>query len=278
MNNFLEFYQHIPEHIDPEIFHVGFFSIGWYALMYLVGFLVVYLLLRKRLKFGEGKLSPEQLFDLLFFCFIGAIIGGRLGYVFFYNFSYYFTNPVAIISPFDLDSGKLIGLYGMSYHGGLLGALILGLIFVKKYQLDFWQITDFVLPAIPAGYFFGRVGNFLNGELYGRATDWQLGMYFSSDDSGLLRHPSQLYEAFLEGMVLFIFFWTIRNRKIFQGKLFALYLIGYALARFLGEFYREPDAQIGFLFGGLTLGQFFSLGMFFCGAGILSWKKKKRVV
>ena len=277
MNNFLEFYQHIPERINPEIFRIGPFSLGWYALMYLVGFFVVYLLLRYRLKKNEGQiqLSPEKLFDLLFFCFISAIIGGRLGYVFFYNFPFYLAHLLAIISPFDAVTGALVGIYGMSYHGGLVGALIAAGIFVRKYKLNFWTLSDFVVPAIPAGYFFGRIGNFLNGELYGRATDGWWGMYFSGDDLGMLRHPSQLYEAILEGLVLFLIFWFWRKRKSWQGNFLVLYLVGYATARFLGEFFREPDAQIGFLFGGFTLGQLFSLGMFLAGLGMLIIKKRQ---
>jgi len=208
-----------------------------------------------------------------------------LGYVLFYNLPFYLAHPLAIISPFDLETGAFVGIYGMSYHGGLLGVLCAVIIFVKKYKIDFWDLADFLIPAIPAGYFFGRLGNFLNGELYGRATDSWFGMYFSNDNFGLLRHPSQLYEAFLEGLVLFAIFWPGRNRKKWQGKFLALYFIAYAVARFLGEFFREPDLQIGFIylcadakFCVSTLGQLFSLGMFFIGGGILFWKKKKTVL
>jgi len=280
MTNWLEFYQHIPEHINPEIFRLGPFSFGWYAFMYLVGFVVVYFLLRYRLKKDEGQLhwKKEKLFDFLFFCFIFAVIGGRLGYVLFYNLPFYLAHPLAIISPFDSVTGELIGIYGMSYHGGLIGALIGAGIFAKKNKLNFWLLADFVIPAIPAGYFFGRIGNFLNGELYGRVTTGWWGMYFPSDDLGILRHPSQLYEAFLEGLMLFVIFWFARNRKSWQEKFLAYYLIGYAMMRFLGEFFREPDAQIGFVFGGLTLGQMLSLIMFFCGVAILFGKKRKTVL
>jgi phosphatidylglycerol:prolipoprotein diacylglycerol transferase len=278
MNNFLEFYQQLPYRINPEIFHIGQYSFGWYAFMYLMGFFVIYLLLHKRLILGESEMSVDQLLDILIFCFIGAIIGGRLGYVLFYNLSYYLANPLAIISPFNLSDGKLIGIRGMSYHGGLVGALVCGFIFVKKNKLDFWQITDFILPAIPAGYFFGRIGNFLNNELYGRITDKWWGMYFPGDTLHALRYPSQLYEAFLEGFLLFAFFWTIRNSVEFRGKILAWYLMGYAIMRFSGEFFRQPDAQIGLLISGLSMGQILSLVMFFCGAMILFWRKRKNVV
>ncbi len=288
MNNFLDFYQHIPEHIHPEIIRIGFFSIGWYAVMYLVAFFVVFRLLRKRLRSGEGdnifqnklkekdkkannKLRQKQeiIFDFLLFSFLGAIIGGRLGYVFFYNFSFYLAHPLAIISPFDSVTGELVGIYGMSYHGGLIGALLFALFFARENKLSFWALADFVVPAIPAGYFFGRIGNFLNGELYGRATDALAGMYFPSDYLGVLRHPSQLYEALLEGLLLFLIFWKIRNRVELQGKFLACYLISYAAMRFLGEFFREPDPQIGFLFGSFTLGQLFSVAMLFIGLILL---------
>ncbi len=299
MNNFLQFYQHIPERINPEIFRIGFFSIGWYAVMYFVAFFVVLGLLKKRLRKGEdgnifSKIDCEKnknardklqekkdlILNLLYFCFFGAIIGGRLGYVFFYDFSFYFAHPLAVISPFDSFTGELVGIYGMSYHGGLIGALIAALIFTRKYKLNFWALADFVVPAIPAGYFFGRIGNFLNGELYGRATSAITGMYFPSSAemqdlaSQQLRHPSQLYEASLEGLLLFFIFWKVRNEKRFQGKLLALYLISYAVMRFLGEFFREPDAQIGFIFGSFTLGQLFSAGMFFFGLIMLFTKKQ----
>jgi phosphatidylglycerol:prolipoprotein diacylglycerol transferase len=275
MDNFLQFYQHIPERIDPVIFSFGFFSLGWYSLMYFVGFFVVYGLLIYRIKEKEagGNFNNSKLIDFLIYAFLGLIIGGRFGYVVFYDFSFYFSHPLAVISPFDFLTGEFIGIYGMSYHGGLIGVLFATWIFIKKYKLNFWKLSDLVVPAIPLGYFFGRVGNFLNGELYGRATNIWLGMYFPSDTLGILRHPSQLYEAFLEGIVLFLVFWKIRNQKIFQGKFLALYFMGYAAARFLGEFFREPDEQVGFLFGSLTLGQLFSLGMIIIGLFLLFIKK-----
>lgn len=278
MSKFLEFYQYIPFQINPEIIRIGPFSFGWYAMMYLVAFLVVYFLLKKRLALGEGKLSKSQLFDFLIFCFIGVVVGARLGYVFFYNSSYYISNQLSIISPFDLSTGNLVGIYGMSYHGGLIGAIIFAIIFTRRNKLNFWDLIDFSVPAIPAGYFFGRLGNFLNGELYGRMTEKWWGMYFPDDELHLLRHPSQIYEAFLEGFLVFILLWKIRNNEFFREKISAIYLCAYAVARFFGEFYREPDSQIGFLFFGLTMGQILSLAMFFSGMVIMFWKKKRKVV
>jgi len=285
MNSWIDFYQHIPEQLNPEIIRVGFFSIGWYAVLYAVAFVVVWFLLKKRLSLGEDahvfknnkhSLPGKQaiIFDFLLVCFWGAIIGGRLGYVFFYNLAFYWSHPLAIISPFDIVTGELIGIYGMSYHGGLIGIIFTTVFFVKKYQLNFWALTDFIIPAIPAGYFFGRLGNFLNGELYGRITKAWMGMYSPSAELPMqLRHPSQLYEAFLEGGLLFLILWKVRNKKKLQGNFLALYFIGYGLMRFLGEFFREPDAQIGFIFSSLSLGQLFSVGMIFCGIFLFGIKK-----
>lgn len=273
MNNLLYLYQHIPYHLNPIAFAVGNFAADWYSLMYLMAFLVAYLLLRYRITKGEwncseipnSKFQNELLLDLMLTVFVGLLIGGRLGYVLFYNLTYYLQNPLAIISPYDAVTHQFIGIYGMSYHGGLIGAILVGWIFIKIKKLDFWQWANFVAPAIPAGYFFGRIGNFLNGELYGRVTDKFWGMYFPSDPFGLLRHPSELYEAILEGPALFLVLWMIRNNQKYQGNLFGAYVVGYASMRIIAEFFREPDEQIGFLFGGLTLGQLLSLCMLVLG-------------
>lgn len=290
MNNWIDFYQHIPEHLKPEIIRIGFLSLGWYAVLYAVAFVVVWFLLKKRLSLGEdanvfknnkSSLLEKQtiIFDFLLVCFWGAVIGGRLGYVLFYNFAFYWSHPLAIISPFDLSTGELIGIYGMSYHGGLIGIILATIFFVRKYKLNFWALTDFIIPAVPAGYFFGRIGNFLNGELYGRATNAWIGMYFPAETQNFaslqLRHPSQLYEAFLEGFLLFLILWKFRNKQKLQGNFLALYFIGYGLMRFLGEFFREPDAQIGFIFSSLSLGQLFSVAMIFCGLFLFVIKKAK---
>ncbi len=277
MINFLYSYQRIPYHLNPVAFSVGGFFVDWYSLMYLVAFLVIHLLLNYRIREKEGEYSKNMLLDLMLVVFVGLLIGGRLGYVLFYNFTYYWQNPLAIISPYDPVTHQFIGIYGMSYHGGLIGALVAAWIFLKVKKMDFWQWANFVAPAIPAGYFFGRIGNFLNGELYGRATGKFWGMYFPSDPYGLLRHPSELYEAILEGLVLFLILWPLRNKEKYRDQLLAFYLIGYAAMRIGAEFFREPDTQVGYLFGGLTLGQLLSLLMliFGCALFFISRKKKK---
>jgi len=276
MENWLQFYQELPLQINPLAFHFGFFQISWYSLMYLAGFFTVYRLLLWRIKKKEGDWSKENIREFLWNAFLGAIIGGRLGYVLFYNLPFYWENPLAIISPFD-QQGQWTGIYGMSYHGGLMGALLAALFFSRKNKLNFFSWADFIVPAVPAGYFFGRLGNFLNGELFGRITQKSWGMYFPGET--LLRHPSQLYEAFFEGIILFLILWILRNGIKYKNRLlyvpgFILYVLGYAFFRFGIEFFRQPDEQIGLLFSFLTLGQFFSLLMAaFSLAALGLWKK-----
>ena len=157
----------------------------------------------------------------------------------------------------DLISNGLhyVGISGMSYHGGVIGVILVSIFFCQKYRINFWRFADLLCPAIPLGYTFGRLGNFINGELYGRVTTVPWGMYFPLDPTHQLRHPSQLYEAFFEGIFLFIILWSLRKRKFFGGFLFCLYLIGYGLVRFFIEFVRKPDSQLEFIFGPFTMGQ-----------------------
>ena len=277
MINILDYYQDVPLHINPTAFTVGSFSIGWYSLMYIVACSVIYLLLAYRLSKKEGSYDKNFILDFLMYALLGVLIGGRLGYVLIYNPAYYFHNPVAIISPYDFSTGELTGIYGMSYHGGLLAILAITLIFTKKNKINFWQFADFVVPAIPAGYFFGRIGNFLNLELYGRVTDSWIGMHFPLELGGgpFLRYPSQLFEALLEGAVLFCLLWFIRNRSSFSGYFVSIYLMGYGVARIIAEFFREPDQQIGFIGHYFTLGQILSFCMVVFGVWIYLNKKNK---
>jgi len=413
MASFLEWYQHIPEYIDPIAFSVGPVEVRWYSLMYIVGFFVVYELLRTQLVKSEKlkvesekkiqnrakKINSEkevtnykvqitsyEILDVLLWGMMGAVIGGRIGYVLFYDFGYFLQNPLEMFLPYSSDAGVWTGIYGMSFHGGLLGTVIITFLWVRydllkkiskraqnklqrtnsKKQIDlktqiqntdpssafqapspkgrrgngsflsvassalkkpsskrkrgkgnfqllmywketwreFLRLSDFVVPAVPLGYFFGRIGNFLNGELYGRETSGIFGMYFD----GVLRHPSQLYEAILEGFILFVLLWVIsrklrvesrkkseedfkfemQNIKItpsarglatppwqgenrwswlqIPGALLVMYIIGYAAMRFIGEFFRQPDVHLGFVaFGFLTMGQVLSIGMFLVG-------------
>lgn len=271
--NLLETYQNIPQYINPIAFSLGFFSVKWYALMYLVAFFVVYELLLWRIKKGESKnlLTKEKLRDFIFYSAIGLLLGARLGFAIFYGGNYFSKHFLEIFFPFDFSSGKFIGIYGMSYHGGLLGVIIATIIFCWKNKISFWDFSDFVLPAIPAGFFFGRLGNFLNSELYGRITEKWWGMHF--DSTLFLRHPSQIYEAIGEGILIFIILWIIRNKKIFPGFFFVSYLFVYGIIRFLIEFLRQPDQQVGFVWGILTLGQILSLIMVILALLIFIWRK-----
>ena len=276
MHNWLHFYQHLPFHLNPTAFSLGFLRVDWYSLAYIIGFFVVYFLLKYRIKKGENNFNFKvtNLLDLLFYLFVGLLLGGRLGYVFFYNFSYYLKNPMAIISPFDPVTHNFVGIYGMSYHGGLIGVLLLAWFFTRKNKINFYKLANFVAPAVPAGYFFGRLGNFFNGELYGRITTEPWGMYFPTDPSGALRHPSQIYEAILEGMLVFVILWTVRNKEKFQDKTLGIYLVSYAFFRIIIEFFREPDPQIGYILGFLTLGQILCFIMALLGVGLIVYSKK----
>lgn len=268
-------YQNLPALIDPIAVRFGMIEIYWYSLMWLCAFMVVYLLLIFRIKRREGAYSNMFIQDVMINAFFGALIGGRLGYVFFYDLQYYVAHPLSIISPYDFVLQEWTGIYGMSFHGGVLGVICALFITAKKTRKDFLDLTDFIVPAIPMGYFFGRIGNFLNQELVGRATSSRLGMYFNEEAT--LRHPSQLYEAVGEGLLLFFVLWMMRNRVRRRGVLSGIFLIGYAMIRGSIEFFREPDAHIGFIGGILTMGQILSSCMFFCGIFLLiyAYKKKK---
>jgi len=306
-----EWYQNLPFLIDPVVFSIGFFSVRWYSLTYLGGFAVVYLLLRYRVKKGEaGKirnsksetnpnfqdtnskpaiskkilnskfevrnLYDEKILDFMLYAVVGLLVGARFGYVFFYNFDYFTRYPWEIMLPFKTGGTEFqfTGIAGMSYHGGLIGIIAATWLFARKNRINFWHWIDFAVPAIPAGYFFGRLGNFLNGELYGRVTGSIWGMYFPLDALGKLRHPSQIYEAFFEGFVLFAVLWFLRNRKMIPASNFIIYIFGYGFFRFFIEFFREPDPQIGLIFNFLTLGQIFSLAMMAIAAFIYAYAQK----
>ncbi|MBI5098685.1 MAG: prolipoprotein diacylglyceryl transferase [Nitrospirae bacterium] len=276
MNQFINFWQHIPEHIKPDIFRIGQFQVRYYGLMYIAAFTTLYLLSLHRLKNEKFNYSKTDIENYLVWAIAGLLLGARLGYVFFYNFSYYISNPLEIILPFSFSNGfHFTGLAGMSYHGGLIGVILSSSIFCHKYKINFWQLADFLIPSIPMGYSFGRIGNFINGELYGRITDAPWGMYFPLDMSNKLRHPSQLYEAFFEGLLLFLILWGVRKKRLFDGIFLSIYLIGYGSVRFCIEFFRDPDPQIGLFLGVITMGQILCLCMMLTGAGIYFWRKGK---
>jgi phosphatidylglycerol:prolipoprotein diacylglycerol transferase len=271
---FINYWQHIPENIKPYIIQIGQFQIRYYGLMYIVAFAIVYALSLYRLKHEDFDYPKQVVENYFIWAILGLIIGARLGYVIFYNPGYYFSHPLEIILPFSFVGGfHFTGLAGMSYHGGLIGVAISSAMFCRRYKIRFWQFGDFLAPSVPLGYTFGRIGNFINGELYGRVTDVPWGMYFPLDPENQLRHPSQLYEAFFEGIFLFAILWKIRKKKMFDGFFVAIYLIGYGMVRFFIEYVREPDSHIGLLFGFITLGQILCVFMILGGFGLFFFLK-----
>jgi phosphatidylglycerol:prolipoprotein diacylglycerol transferase len=237
--------------------------------MYIVAFGITYFLVLYRIRHEDRfAITRQQVNDLTTFAILGLMIGARLGYVVFYNLHYFLKHPLEVFLPFDLSNGfAFTGISGMSYHGGLIGSLLAVWIYVRRNRIRFKEVLDLYIPAIPLGYTFGRLGNFINGELYGRITAAPIGMYFPLAPDKTLRHPSQLYEAFFEGVFLFAVLWSIRQARAPQGAMLAFYLIGYGVVRFFIEFYREPDAHLGFVVGFLSMGQMLCAAM--AAAGML---------
>lgn len=257
MNPFWQWWQHLPERMDPVILQIGSFRLQYYGLMYLVAFGITYALASYRFrKESRWDFSQEHLQGILTGMIIGLVIGARLGYVLFYNLSYYVEHPLEIILPFRYADGlHFTGISGMSYHGGLICTIAGAWWYIRKHRLSFKEMADLLIPCIPLGYTFGRLGNFINGELWGRITNVPWGMYFPSGGP-FLRHPSPLYEAFGEGILLFSLLWPLRNRLAHPpGAMLAYYLAGYGGIRFVIEFFRQPDEQLGFIFLGLSMGQ-----------------------
>ena len=267
MYDFQTWWQHLPQNISPVIFEIGWFKLQYYGLMYIVAFAITFFLVLYRLKYEKRfEFSTDQIKDIMTYLIVGLIVGARLGYVLFYNFSYYIKHPLEIILPFSFSNGiTFTGISGMSYHGGLIGAALAAWVYFYKAKLDWWSGVDLFVPVIPLGYTFGRMGNFINGELFGRVTTSSIGMYFPMAPAGELRHPSQLYEAFFEGIFLFAILWSIRKIKMPDGAMLALYLIGYGIVRFFIEYFREPDAHLGFVLLSFSMGQILCLLMIIAG-------------
>ncbi|MCI5969226.1 prolipoprotein diacylglyceryl transferase [Helicobacter sp.] len=242
---------------NPVAFSLFGISVRWYGLMYVLALLVALFLAKWIAKKDKYLLSNTLLESYFIWVEIGVILGARLGYIIFYDpyTSYYLSNPWQIFNPFDRD-GNFIGISGMSFHGAVIGFLIATIVFVRIKAVNFWLLVDLAGLSVPLGYVFGRIGNFLNQELVGRETTSSVGILVD----GVLRHPSQLYEAFLEGIVVFVLLYAYRKKARFIGEIGILYGILYSLMRFMGEFFREPDSQLGFIaFGWLTQGQLLSL-------------------
>ncbi|MCD5382895.1 prolipoprotein diacylglyceryl transferase [Candidatus Gracilibacteria bacterium] len=246
-----------------EIFNLTIFGITfapkYYGLMYALGFLIGYLIIKKR-----GFITGEKLDDLFIYLFLGVVFGGRLGYVLFYNFSYYLENFLEI---FKVWQG------GMSFHGGVIGVAIAVFFYTKKYKINIWKLGDEIASVLPIGLFFGRIGNFLNKELLGFSPYHG---FLAVEKNGKSYFPSPLLEAFLEGIVLFCILYFIYKNKKFNGEVLAVFLIGYGIFRiFVEMFFRAPDVQIGYILGYFTMGEILSLPMIFIGAGIYFFMRKK---
>ncbi|TSA16944.1 MAG: prolipoprotein diacylglyceryl transferase [Betaproteobacteria bacterium] len=256
----------IHPQIDPIAVSIGPLAVRWYGLMYLMGFGIAFMLARSRIKSGlSGRISYAVFDDLFFFSVLGVVMGGRLGYVLFYKPAYYFSHPLEILSVWQ---------GGMAFHGGFLGVLLAMLYIARKHRIQWLAITDFIAPLTAPALAAGRVGNFINGELWGRVTDEPWGIVFRGAGP-LPRHPSQLYQFALEGVLLFVILWLYSARPRPTGAVSAIFLIGYGALRFSAEFFREPDDFLGLLAFNLSMGQWLSLPMIFAGIAMLAWATRK---
>ncbi len=244
--------------IDPIAVQIGPLAIRWYGISYVIGIGLAWVLLNWRAK-KRADWNSDQVADLVVYCAMGVVLGGRFGYVVLYKFSEYLAHPLSIFKVWE---------GGMSFHGGLIGVLISITLFSRKTGKSFFEISDYIAPVVPVGLFFGRIANFINAELWGAPTDKPWGVVFPGQS--IARHPSQLYEAFLEGIVLFLILWTFSRNERPVRAVSGLFLLGYGCFRFLIEFIREPDAHVGYIaFGWVTLGQVYSIPMIIAGLILL---------
>jgi len=259
--------------IDPVALKVGVFTVHWYGLMYLIGIITAWLLAVYRVRRGDIDWEIEEINDLVFYGALGVILGGRLGYILFYDFPNVLIDPLRIIRFWDG------GITGMSFHGGLIGVCIALLIYTYRQKKSFWETIDFAAPLVPLGLAAGRIGNFINGELWGRVTNVPWAMVFPHVDH-LPRHPSQLYEFVLEGIVLFTILWLFILKPRPTMAVSGVFAIAYGSMRFIVEFFREPDPQLGYLaFHFLTMGQLLSIPMIAFGMALLwsAYKNQKLI-
>lgn len=252
--------------IDPAIFTIGPLQLRWYSLMYIIGLVAVFLFLRRAVRKGRLKMTDEQVETSLVYGLIGMILGARVAYVFIYNFDYY---------RHHLSEIPMIWQGGLSFHGGLTGVVLGLFLFCKRNKIEFLSLADNVAAIIPVGLGFGRIGNFINGELWGRVTDVPWAMVFPTGGP-LARHPSQIYESFLEGWFLLALTLFVYSKKPKTGVVSATFLLGYASFRFVAEFFREPDAQLGTVVGPFSMGQVLCALMWLFGAAILTVSQSRK--
>ena len=249
--------------IDPVALAIGPLKIHWYGLMYLIGIGAAWLILSRRLNRFDPTWTKEKLSDLVFWVAMGVIVGGRLGYVLFYDLSAYIANPLLI---FEVWKG------GMAFHGGLIGVMLATWWFGKRNNKSFFQIMDFIAPVVPIGLGAGRIGNFINAELWGKASDVPWAMIFPTDPQQLARHPSQLYQFALEGLALFLILWLYSRKPRPTMAVSGMFALFYGIFRFIVEFVRVPDAQLGYLaFGWVTMGQILCIPMILGGLFLIGW-------
>jgi phosphatidylglycerol:prolipoprotein diacylglycerol transferase len=253
--------------INPIAFHLGPLPVHWYGLMYILGFLAAWGLGHYRAKKPWSPISPEQVSDLVFYAALGVVIGGRIGYMLFYAFPDFLADPLMLIK---------IWQGGMSFHGGLLGVVIAIFIYSQHLKKTFFELGDFMVPLVPIGLGAGRIGNFINGELWGRITTQPWGMIYPQAGP-LPRHPSEIYEFLMEGVVLFIIIWLFSAKPKPRMAVSGVFLVCYGLFRCIGEYFRQPDPQLGFIaFGWLTMGQLLSLPMIIIGIILLCYAYSQR--
>lgn len=247
----MEFWQNIYSHFNPVAFNLGPIAVHWYGIMYALALISAIYVAKWFIKRDKLPITNELFDSYVWWAEIGVILGARIGYILFYDTHtmYYLTHPWQIFNPY-ID-GVYAGISGMSYHGAFFGFILASYLFCKKNKVSFWFITDIAVIGVSAAYVFGRIGNFFNQELVGRATDVPWGIYVGQ----VLRHPSQIYEAILEGLVVFIILVYLRKRKTFNGQIALMYGISYSTARIIAEFFRQPDTQLGFIYSNwLTMG------------------------
>jgi len=247
--------------LNPVALSLGPVKVHWYGVMYGLGFILTYFIVRSQTR-RRQLMSDSDVADFIMYLIMGVILGGRVGYILFYNFMEYLAHPLEIFAVWH---------GGMSFHGGLIGTIVAGWLYCRKMKLNFLEMADIVMVAVPLGLGLGRLGNFINAELWGRPTNVPWAMVFPTDPLGLPRHPSQLYEFGLEGIVLFTLMFVLSRLRLPNGTLLGTFLMGYGLSRITIEFFRNPDAQLGFVFGPFSMGQLLSVPMVLIGLGLVLW-------